>query len=319
MGTTLRRIEESDLEQIMHWRMDPDITKYMNTDPQLTIEGQKEWLKRIEADDTVMYWLIETDGIPAGVICLIQIDWKNKTSSWGYYIGEKQCRSLKQALHLEMSLYDFVFDILGFDSLHNEVFALNAGVIKLHEACGSSIVRVGKDEVSKNGESYDIVHINIDRAQWESIRGNKKYDKIEYPLPMRVHHIGYAVNNIEKSASAFQRLGYHRISERCDDVDRGVAILFLRHSGTGEVVELVAALEGDSPVTGQLQRMNHMASAYHICYEVSDLEQTIRWLKRRGFLPIDLPSAAPAIDGRKVSFLIQKDVGMIELLEAERK
>lgn len=317
MGTTLRRIEEKDLEMIMAWRMDPDITRYMNTDPKLTLEGQREWLKRIETDDTVLYWLIEAEGVPAGIICLIEIDWENKTSSWGYYIGEKKCRSLKLALSLEMSLYDFVFDELGFEGLRNEVFALNKGVVKLHEACGSSIVRIGKDEVTKNGESFDIVHINITREEWKQICDGKRYEKILYPFPMRVHHIGYAVNNLEKSQVGFQRLGYHQIAERCDDTERGVAIVFMKHSGTGETVELVAPLNEESPVSGQLKKSNRMAVPYHICYEVSSLDIYVPWLKSRGFLPIDKPSVAPAIEGRRVTFLIQKDVGMIELVEGK--
>ena len=44
MGVTLRAIQESDLENIMRWRMAEDITKYMNTNPKLTLEGQKKWL-----------------------------------------------------------------------------------------------------------------------------------------------------------------------------------------------------------------------------------------------------------------------------------
>ena len=45
---TLRAITKKDLEKIMHWRMDPDITRYMNTDPKLTLEGQKKWFSSIE-------------------------------------------------------------------------------------------------------------------------------------------------------------------------------------------------------------------------------------------------------------------------------
>lgn len=36
-----RRIQECDLELLRQWRMQPDITKYMNTDPQITVEDQK--------------------------------------------------------------------------------------------------------------------------------------------------------------------------------------------------------------------------------------------------------------------------------------
>ena len=44
MGINLRTIRDDDLEMIMNWRMRPDITKYMNTNPKLTLEGQRKWL-----------------------------------------------------------------------------------------------------------------------------------------------------------------------------------------------------------------------------------------------------------------------------------
>ena len=42
MAITLREIAEEDLELIMKWRMSEDVTKYMNTNPKLTIEDQKK-------------------------------------------------------------------------------------------------------------------------------------------------------------------------------------------------------------------------------------------------------------------------------------
>ena len=45
MSIHLREIREEDLELIMQWRMDPDITRYMNTDPKLTPEGQRKWFR----------------------------------------------------------------------------------------------------------------------------------------------------------------------------------------------------------------------------------------------------------------------------------
>ena len=42
-----RKIKEEDLEMIMNWRMSPEVTKYMTTDPKLTLDGQKKWLRKI--------------------------------------------------------------------------------------------------------------------------------------------------------------------------------------------------------------------------------------------------------------------------------
>ena len=55
MSVTLRKIRESDLETIMNWRMDPEITRYMNTDPRLTLEGQKKWFAAVQDNPDVYY------------------------------------------------------------------------------------------------------------------------------------------------------------------------------------------------------------------------------------------------------------------------
>lgn len=180
MAVTLRKIKDSDLEMIMHWRMDPDITRYMNTNPQLTLESQRRWLNFIETDESVKAWMIEQNGIPVGVINLADIDWGNKTSSWGYYVAVKEMRSLHLAVSLEMSLYDYVFDVLGFQELHGVVFSMNSGVLRLHLACGSHITKEVSGEVEKEGVRYDVAHISITADEWNQVRKNKKYEKIKF-------------------------------------------------------------------------------------------------------------------------------------------
>ena len=182
MSVTLRKIQDHDLTKIMNWRMDPDITRYMNTNPKLTLEGQKKWLASLENNNEVKNWMIEKNSKPVGLIYLTDIDWEKKTSSWGYYIGEKAERSLKLAVSLEMSLYDYVFDVMNFDKLHSEIFSLNSGVVKLHLLCGSYITEEIKGEVEKEGVKYDVIHMSITKEDWHKIRLTKKYEKINYNI-----------------------------------------------------------------------------------------------------------------------------------------
>ena len=167
---------------IMNWRMSESVTRYLNTNPVLTLEGQKRWLDSLKHNEHARAWIVEADGTPAGLIQLTDIDWEKRSSSWGYYIGEVRLRSLSLAISLEMSLYDYVFDTLEFTELHNEVFALNEGVWKLHLACGDKITEVVKGEVQKEGVSYDIVHLSISREEWNQIRVKKRYEKINFIL-----------------------------------------------------------------------------------------------------------------------------------------
>lgn len=178
MSVTLRDIRESDLENIMRWRMDEEITRYMNTNPRLTMEGQRRWLQTIQENKDVEYWLIEVDGIPAGVINLTGLTVPTGDIGWAYYVGEKRLRGIKTALSLEMSMYDYVFDRLNKQAVYSDVFTLNQGVIALHKICGCEIVEEKKNHVCKEGVCYDVTFMRMTAERWREVRNDKKYEKI---------------------------------------------------------------------------------------------------------------------------------------------
>lgn len=181
MSVTLRRIQESDLENIMRWRMDEDITRYMNTNPKLTLEGQKKWLSSIRENPDVSYWIIMVDGQDAGVINLTGLTNPTGDLGWAYYVGEKKLRSIKTALSLEMSMYDYIFDVLDKNALYSDVFSLNQGVIKLHLLCGCEIVEEKVQHICKEDVWYDVTYMRMTRDKWLELRENKKYEKILFP------------------------------------------------------------------------------------------------------------------------------------------
>ena len=66
--TIFRPIKEEELQMIMEWRMRPDITKFMYTDPQLTLEMQRKWFHSLKGRKDMFSFMIEVDGIPSGIL-----------------------------------------------------------------------------------------------------------------------------------------------------------------------------------------------------------------------------------------------------------
>lgn len=180
MSVTLRPILESDLENIMRWRMAEEITRYMNTNPKLTLEGQKKWLASVESNPDVKYWLIEVNGEPAGVINLTGLTKEDGNIGWAYYVGEQKLRSIQTALALEMSMYDYALVTLGKTAVYSDVFTLNAGVIQLHKICGCEVVEEKKNHILKEGVYYDVTFMRMTAEHWLEIRDAKKYEKIAF-------------------------------------------------------------------------------------------------------------------------------------------
>ncbi len=178
MGLKLRKIHGNDLEMIMKWRMMPEVTKYMYTDPQLTIDGQKRWFKKIMSSEEEIYWIIQMDGTDIGLIDIINIDTQNGRCDWAYYIADTSFRGRGIATLLECNLYDYAFDKLKLHKVCCEVFCFNEKVISIHQKFGAVIEGTRKEHICKNGQYLDIVQMGISKETWHSIRGNYNYNGI---------------------------------------------------------------------------------------------------------------------------------------------
>lgn len=130
-------------------------------------------------------------------------------------------------------------------------------------------------------------------------------------LTLKVHHIGYLVKKIESAVRSFQELGYEIVQDTVYDEIRKVNICFLQKNGYR--IELVSPVSDDSVVSSLMKRFKN--SPYHICYETEHFDEDYQALSNGGFISIDTPTPAPALQNRKVVFLTSPLMGMIELLE----
>lgn len=133
---------------------------------------------------------------------------------------------------------------------------------------------------------------------------------------MKIHHIAYAVADIDTARKKFEFLGYEVSQPVVTDSDRKIKIEFMTHAQSGLCIELVEPDGTPNPVDGYLEKSNGMSVPYHICYEIGDLEGAIAECRKNGFLPLQKPAPATAIGGSRVAFLFSKDGGMIELVES---
>ena len=176
----LRPIQENELEMIMNWRMLPEITEYMYTDPKLTIEDQQRWYRSLHERKDIIAFMIEVDQTPCGILNVTDIDYNNKRCSWGYYMAVKEKRSLKLAMTIEWNLYDYVFDVLGMNKLEGEIFSFNKNVLRIHQMCGSNIEGELREHIFKNGNYYDVTVTGILKEEWQKIKSQYDYEKINF-------------------------------------------------------------------------------------------------------------------------------------------
>lgn len=131
---------------------------------------------------------------------------------------------------------------------------------------------------------------------------------------LRVHHIGYLIENMNAAIDAFEKLGYHISQNVIYDSLRKIDICFMKNNET--YIELVMPREDCNLFKTLKKRIGN--APYHICYSCDDYEKDSAQLLENGWIQIHPLNVAVAINNQRVAFFYHSDVGMIELIEGEK-
>jgi methylmalonyl-CoA/ethylmalonyl-CoA epimerase len=133
------------------------------------------------------------------------------------------------------------------------------------------------------------------------------------PLPsFRPLHLGVAVRDLNTALTFYEQvLGFQLLHGPVDDPVQQVTVCFVGATD-GVEIELIAPLGDQSPVARYLARET---GAYHICYEVPDIEQALRDVREKGCLVISPPVPATAFGGRRIAWFYTPTKHLIEILE----
>jgi methylmalonyl-CoA/ethylmalonyl-CoA epimerase len=92
-----------------------------------------------------------------------------------------------------------------------------------------------------------------------------------------------------------------------------VSVCFL---GTGELgdltIELVAPLGDNSPISKVLAKG---IGAYHICYEVDEIEAALEYVRSEGCIVVSKPVPATAFAGKRIAWFYTPTRQLVELVE----
>ena len=178
MNITLKRLTENELELLMNWRMREDITKYLFTNPQLTLEGQRKWFDKIKDDKSQIRWIIYIDDSPVGTMFLDDINYTHKRCEMGWFIADKKIRSLELAMTLQQNMYDYVFDILEFNRVCGYIMDENKKVLMLDTYCGFEYEGLLKGYIYKDKKFHDAYLVGLTKEIWQEKKKKFGYKRI---------------------------------------------------------------------------------------------------------------------------------------------
>jgi methylmalonyl-CoA/ethylmalonyl-CoA epimerase len=130
---------------------------------------------------------------------------------------------------------------------------------------------------------------------------------------MKLHHIGIVVRDLGHSGRAYEgALGLVAASRVFLDPIQNVRLQFWR-ARDGSYIELIEPAGKDSPVWREAQKGGGLN---HLCFETSDIGQTIDDSVQKGAMVVRPPAPAVAFGGQPVAFLYFLDLGLLEFVES---
>lgn len=144
-------------------------------------------------------------------------------------------------------------------------------------------------------------------------------DAMLSPFSFKVHHIGVAVARLQDALPAYTSVfGHTLLSGPFLDPIQRVSVCFVGSSGSGEpAIELIEPAPGSpaerSPLAAVLAKG---IGAYHVCYEVQNVDAAIAHARTHGCHIVSPPVPAVAFGGRRIAWFYMPSRQLVELLEA---
>ena len=164
----LRPMGENDLEMVLKWRNSPEIRHNMLSNITIAWEEHIEWFKRNLNTDKSELFVVEYKGRAIGVVNITDISRKDKTCSWGMYIGDDQ-RNFGLGILMNIRAIDRMVNSHGIRKIWGHVLGDNR-ILLLHERFGFKQEGVLKSHIERNGIFEDVTLVGFFTDKWQENR-----------------------------------------------------------------------------------------------------------------------------------------------------
>ena len=139
-GITLKRVEESDLEEIRYWRNQRFIAEKMIYRKEISKEEQVEWFRKINNQYNYYFIIIDAQGNRIGVINSKDVDLKKGEGEGGIFIWDQKYWETQAPSLASLVLLNFSMLMLeSFKRSKIKVLKSNVSAMRYNEKLGYSI------------------------------------------------------------------------------------------------------------------------------------------------------------------------------------
>ncbi len=165
----LRSMTVEDLERVRTWRNADFVRRYMYTDHIITREEHDKWYRSVSNRSDRENLVVECESRPMGLVSIYDIDRRNGTCFWAFYIGEVD-RPRGLGAIVEILALDRMTQVCEVRKISCEVLSFNESVIRMHKKFGFKEEGRFKAHILKGDTYTDVVRLVLFADEWENVR-----------------------------------------------------------------------------------------------------------------------------------------------------
>jgi len=162
-------VDNDIIERVRNWRNTEEIKKYMINDHYIDKNEHNIWIKNLRNKNTMKAWLIKYEKKYIGLVYLLNINYEQKTTDWGFYIADKSERGKGIGSISLYKLIEYVFNEMKFNEMETIVLCNNT-IIKLYKKFGFKIEKKLKNYLLKNNKYIDVFVMKLLRSNWKNLK-----------------------------------------------------------------------------------------------------------------------------------------------------
>ena len=166
MTVTIRKFQESDIENKVKWINDDRNNKFLHYDLPLEVEKTKKWFKHNEHNNNRYDAVIEVNQYPVGLIGLLEINNIKQEAEYYITIGEPDYLGKGIAGQATELLLKYAFANLGLNRIYLYTETENIAAIKLYERVGFVREKCIEKDLYYNGRYIDRFLYSISKSMF---------------------------------------------------------------------------------------------------------------------------------------------------------
>lgn len=162
------KLSDKYILQVRESRNSVFVKNNMIFDKHISIEDHLNWWEKQKNNNNSIFILIFFNSEPCGLLSFTNINIEIKKTEFGIFLFEEKYSNLGISLFAEFFSINYAFDHLNLNKIYLNVIDFNKKTISLHQKYGFSVDGILREEVIKNNQYCNLVHMSLLKKEWEN-------------------------------------------------------------------------------------------------------------------------------------------------------